>query len=256
MKIKLLGAHNTESKKTRHSCLLVDNILALDAGGLTSNLSIEEQQKLKAVLLTHQHYDHIRDIPALAMNLYLAGDSINIYSTPPVYDILTTHLADGVIYPNFLEQPKENPTIKFTVIEPLKPWQVEDYSILAVPVNHSVPTVGYQVTSPDSKTLLYTSDTGPGLSGCWEQVLPRLLVIELTTSNRFTDFARESGHLTPSLLKQELISFRELKGYLPQVITVHMNPPLEEEIKAEIATVADELNGLITLGYEGMEISL
>lgn len=256
MNIKLLGAHNTESKKTRHSCLLVDDILALDAGGLTSSLSIEEQQKLKAVLLTHQHYDHIRDIPALAMNLYLAGTTINIYSTPPVYDILSTHLLDGVIYPNFLEQPKENPTIRFTVIEPLKPWQVEDYKILAVPVNHSVPTVGYQVTSSDGKVLFYTSDTGPGLSGCWEQVSPRLLVIELTTSNRFTDFARESGHLTPSLLKQELISFRELKGYLPQVVTGHMNPPLEEEIKAEIAAVAGELNSPITLGCEGMEISL
>ena len=256
MNIKLLGVHNTESKNTRLSSLLIDDTLVLDAGGLTSSLSLQAQQKLKSILLTHQHYDHIRDILALAMNLYLSGTNINIYSTLPVYDILTTHLLDGMIYPNFLEQPQENPTIKFTVIEPLKTKQIDDYSVLAVPVNHSVPTVGYQITSPDSKVLFYTSDTGPGLTDCWKQVSPQLLIIELTASNRFEEFCRESGHFAPNLLKQELITFRELKGYLPQVVTVHMNPPLEEEIKAEIEVVSRELNSPIILGYEGMELDL
>ena len=257
MNIRLLGAHNCESQHARFATLLIDDTLVLDAGGLTSSLAFPTQQELKAILLTHQHYDHIRDIPALAMNLnLLSGATINIYSTPPVYDILTTHLADGKIYPNFLERPEGNPTIKFTVIEPLKTEQIEGYNILAVPVNHSVPTVGYQITSPDGKVLFYTADTGPGLTDCWKQVSPQLLVTELTASNRFEEFCRESGHLTPNLLKQELIAFRELKGYLPEVVTVHMSPGLEEEIKAEIAVVAEELSSPITLGYEGMELNL
>ncbi|MBA7608058.1 Ribonuclease BN [subsurface metagenome] len=256
MNIKFLGAHNTESQHTRLPSLLIDDTLVLDAGGLTSSLPFPAQQKLKAVFLTHQHYDHIRDVPALAMNFYLTGATINIYSTLSAYDALTVHLFDGKLYPNFLEHPQENPTIKFTIIEPLKMEQVEGYSILAVPVSHSVPTVGYQVTSPDGKVLFYTGDTGPGLSECWEQVSPQLLITELTASNRFDKFGRESGHLTPNLLKQELITFRELKGYLPQVLTVHMSPGLEEEIKAEIAVVAKELNNPIKLGYEGMEINL
>ena len=256
MNITVLGAHNCESRNTRLPSLLIDDSLVLDAGGLTSSLSLAAQQKLKAILLTHQHYDHIRDVPAIAMNFYLSEATISIYSTSPVYDALNTYLLDGKLYPNFLERPEENPTIKFKVIEPYKTEQIEGYSVLAVPVNHSVPTVGFQVVSPDGRALFYTGDTGPGLADCWERVSPQLLVIEVTVPNRYEEFGRESGHLTPLLLKQELTIFRELKSYLPRVVAVHMNPGLEEEIRAEIADVAADLDAPIVLGYEGMQLHL
>ena len=89
MDIHILGAHNCESQKSRLISLLIDEVLAIDAGSLTSNLSFEAQQKLKAVLLTHQHYDHVRDIPALGMNFYLEKATINVYATQPVYDALS-----------------------------------------------------------------------------------------------------------------------------------------------------------------------
>jgi ribonuclease BN (tRNA processing enzyme) len=256
MNIRFLGAHNCESQSTKFVSLLVDDILAIDAGGLTSRLSFEAQQKLKAVLLTHQHYDHVRDIPALGMNFYLHDATINVYSTQPVYDALAAHLLNSELYPNFLEKPPQNPAIKFNIIEPHCTEQIEGYSILATKVNHSVPTVGYQVASPDGKTLFYTADTGPGLAECWKQVSPQLLIIETSWPNRYEDFAKKTGHLTPNLLEQELVAFRELKGYLPQVVTVHMFPHLEEEIRTELAVVAKALNHPITLAYEGMEIDL
>ncbi len=256
MRIRILGAHNTESRDTRLSGLLIDDILALDAGALTSGLSFPAQQKLKAVLLTHHHYDHIRDLPALGINLFLSGGTINVYTTLVAADAITSHLFDGIIYPDYLHRPPENPTLKLNIIEPLKTEQIEGYGILAVPVSHSMPSVGYQITSPDGKVLFYTGDTGPGMSDCWQQIAPGLLITELTVSNRFDEFGRESRHLTPNLLKEELMNFRELKGYLPQVVTVHMSPGLEEEIEAEIAVVAGELKNPISLGYEGMEINL
>ncbi len=256
MNIKLLGVHNCESQHTKLVSLLIDDSLVLDTGGLTSSLSFPAQQKLKTILLTHQHYDHIRDVPAIAMNFYLWGATINIYSTLPVYEALTAYLLDGKLYPNFLERPQANPTIRFTVIEPHKAEQIEGYSILAVPVNHSVPTVGYQVTSSDGKVVFYTGDTGPGLADCWEAVSPQLLITEVTAPNRYEEFGKESGHLTPSLLQKELANFRELKGYLPQVVLVHMSPRLEKEIKTEVAAVAEALDNPITLGYEGMQLHL
>ncbi|MEE8413881.1 MAG: MBL fold metallo-hydrolase [Dehalococcoidales bacterium] len=256
MNITLLGAHNTETVNTRLSGLLIDGVLALDAGGLTSSLSLTRQKKLKGVLLTHQHYDHIRDLPALAINLYLAGATVNIYATLPVSEIITSYLFDGSIYPDYLKRPAENPTVKLTVLEPLKAEMIEGYNILPVPVSHSVPTVGYQVTSSDGKVIFYTADTGPGLTECWQQITPQLLIVEVTASNSFEKFGRESRHLTPNLLRQELIIFRELKGYLPRVVTVHMSPELEVEIRAELAVVAGELNTQIEPGYEGMEIDL
>ena len=256
MNIQILGAHNCESQNSKFISLLIDDIIAIDAGGLTSSLSFQAQQKLKAILLTHQHYDHIRDIPAVAMNFYLSGAIINIYSTLPVYDTLATNLLNGKLYPNFLERPPENPTIKFTVMEPHQTVQIGGYSILAVTVNHVVPTVGYQITSPDGKVVFYTGDTGPGLADCWQHIAPQLLIIEVTAPNKYQAAYQKNGHLTPSLLKQELISFQEIKGYLPEVVVVHMQPDLEKEIEAEITAVAKVLDNSITLAGEGMRLHL
>jgi len=256
MNIQLLGVHNCESKNTKLTSLLIDDILVVDAGGLTSSLSFEAQRKLKAILLTHQHYDHIRDIAAIVFNFAMWNAGIDIYSILPVYEALTTHLLNGKIYPNFLGWPPENPRTKVTVIEPYKIEQIEGYSVLPISVNHSVPTVGYQITSPDGKVFFYTGDTGPDLADCWERITPQLLIIEASAPNRFEELYRKRGHLTPSLLKQELASFRELKGYLPQVVVVHINPGLEEETRAEIADVAEDLNHPISVGYEGMQLNL
>ena len=89
MNIQFLGAHNSESKDTRPACILIDNFLAIDAGGLVSGLTFSEQLAIEALLITHHHYDHIKDIPMLGMNFYVKKTNINIYSllgfnTPPL----------------------------------------------------------------------------------------------------------------------------------------------------------------------------
>ena len=253
MNVRFLGAHNCESQSSKCISLLIDNALVVDAGGLTSSLSFAAQEEIKAILLTHHHYDHIKDVPAIAINLFLRGKTISIYSTQSVYDAIVTHLLNDKLYPNFLKQPPENPTVKFTILEPYRTEQVGCYSILAIPVKHTYLSVGYRITSGDGKELFCITDTGPGLADCWERISPQLLIIPVTGSNKYEKFAGETGHLTPSLLKQELASFRKIKGYLPRVITIHMNPMLEKEIEAEIAAVSQDLNGQITLAYEGMQ---
>ena len=256
MKVKVLGAHNCESQGTKLVSLLIDDLLALDAGALTSSLTFSEQLKVRAILLTHQHYDHIKDIPLIAMNLFLNNAIIDVYSISSVRDAITSHQLNDNLYPRFLEQPEGKATINFHVVEPYQEIQVEGYSILPVPVAHSAPAVGYQITSNDGKKLFYTGDAGPGLDHCWEYVSPRLMVIEVTVPNRFEKFSRDKGHLTPSLLKKELISFQKVNGYLPRVIAVHMDPNLEVEIKTELAAVARDLGNSITLAYEGQQLSL
>ena len=256
MDIRILGAHNCESADTRLASLLVDDVLALDAGALTSSLSLQSQLKLKAVLITHRHYDHIRDIPLIAINRFFQNVPISIFSTRSVYDTLTNHLLNGQTYPDFFKFPAEKPSLMFTEVEPYRPVQIEDYSILPVPVNHASTAVGYQVTAPDGKVMFYTGDTGAGLSACWEQISPQLLIIEVTAPSSENDFATQSGHLTPAMLAEELRNFRELNDYLPEIIVVHMNPQLEAEIVAELAEIANQLNVSITPAREGMQVHL
>jgi len=254
--IRVLGAHNCESKTSRFACLLIDGVLALDAGALTSSLSWQAQRRLRAILLTHQHYDHIRDIPSIAINRFLHNASISIISSQSVRDTLATHMLNDETYPNFFEFPETNPSVSFTVVEPYRPEQVEGYTVVPVPVNHGATALGYQVTAHDGKMLFYTGDTGAGLSDCWKHISPQLLIIEVTAPSSHRSFATDSEHLTPAMLAEELSDFRQLKGYLPEIVVVHMIPQLEAEIAAEIAELASQLSASITLAHEGMQIQV
>jgi ribonuclease BN (tRNA processing enzyme) len=230
--------------------------LAIDAGGLTSSLSIADQCKIKSIILTHLHYDHVRDIPTIAINLFRQAANIKVYSTPSVINALETYLFNGKVYPKFQELPETKPTINLCTITQYKLENIEGYEIIALPVNHHDPTVGYQVRNSEGNTIFYTADTGPGLLECWKHLSPQLLIAEVTVPNRYTEFALNTKHLTPKFLHDELIKFMELKCYLPQVIVVHMDPTLEKEIKEEITVVAEALNTTITIAYEGMELNI
>lgn len=256
MKIEFLGAHNTESQDTRLAGLLIDGILALDAGSLTSSLSFERQLKLKAVLITHQHYDHIKDIPLLGMTFFLNNAGLDVYATAPVVKAISSHLLDGSLYQDFTKEPPGKPAIRLHTLEPHRVFRLAGYDILPLPVAHSVPAVGYRVTSADGKALFYAGDTGPGLADCWQHASPQLLVIEVTASDKYRQFGRQKQHLTPGLLREELLLFKEIKGYLPEVVAVHMYPRLEAEIKDELDAVAAELGNSISLAYEGRQLEL
>ena len=256
MEIQVLGAHSLETADTRLTSLLIDGVLALDAGSLASGLPLSDQHKLKAILLTHQHYDHVRDLPMIGMSFFQSRGIIKVYSIPAVLEVLADYLLDGKLYPNFLKFPLQQPAIEFHPIEPYTPENIEGYEVLAIPVHHPVPTVGYQLTSTEGKRVFFTGDTGPGLSSCWEGVSPDLLIIEVSGPNSWEKIALEAGHLIPRLLKQELLGFRQLKGYLPSVLIVHLSPFFEKEIEKEVAGIARELEIDITLGREGARISL
>ena len=115
MIIRFLGTHNAESRDSRLASLLIDGVLALDAGSLTSELSLDEQDKIKAVLLSHGHYDHIRDIPALAFNN--SHRTTRVLATPETLEVLASHLLDGVIYPKFIEKLLQKGIKKFIAQE-------------------------------------------------------------------------------------------------------------------------------------------
>lgn len=258
MDIRVLGAHLSESQGARLTALLVGESVLLDAGGATASLSLAEQEKIRTVLLTHHHFDHTRDLVTLAANaaFYSQGQKV-VRGLPYTLGILANYLLDGTLYINFLEYPsKDNPTLVLEPVEPYTSNPVDGYSVVAVPVKHSVPAVGYEITSPDGKAIFYTGDTTAGLADCWPHIAPQLLITEVAGPNRLEDRLRQAGHMCARLLKEELLHFRRLKGYLPRVLGIHIGPPFETEIEEEVAQVAQELEADISLGYDGMTITL
>jgi ribonuclease BN (tRNA processing enzyme) len=254
MEIKFLGAHNVQSVDVAFTCVLIDNMFTVDAGSLVHALTFDELKKLKAVFLTHAHFDHIRDVPAVGMAMAQMKMSLDIYGSQSVHDALMTYMLNDGIYIDFTKRPEENPTLKIHVIEPGKKENVNGYEVLPVKVVHSKPATGYQITSPDGKKVFVTSDTGPGLSEAWKQTKPDLLVTEVTAPNSGDEFAHKAGHLTPKLLQEELESFKGIHSYLPKVAVMHMSPFGEKQIREEIKGVEKALKMRITVSHEGMKI--
>ena len=256
MEIRIIGAHNCESPDTKLISLIVDNTLAIDAGSITSGLPFAAQRGLEAILLTHHHFDHVRDLATLGLNLY-AQRTIELYALESVLDIVSSYLFSDKIYLDFRNRPSpEEPTFKLCPVEPYKEVAIQGYAILPLPVKHSMSAVGYQITSRDKKSFFFSGDTGRNNSSLWQAVSAQLVIIEVTFPNSRQTLAIESGHLTPQFLKEELGKLKGVRGSLPPIVTVHMNPELEGEIREEVEQVSRELGAEITLGYEGMTIVL
>jgi len=257
MELRILGAHNVESRDTRLSSLLIDGVLAVDAGGLTSTLSLEEQAGVKAILLSHYHYDHIRDVAAIGLNNSYSLATTGVYASADTLDVLSRHLINGVLYPRFVDTPfPDRPALRLFPLEPYGAEDIEGYRVLPLPVPHSVPAVGFEIRSPDGKSLFYGGDSGPGCASVWQKVSPQLMVLDVTMPNMLEDYAPRAGHLTPRLLAEELEQFARAKGYLPRIVLVHLSPYYEERIREEVAEFAERLGASITLGWEGMGVEL
>ncbi len=253
MKIRFLGTHNTESKHSKLVTFLIDDVLAVEAGSLTSELTFAEQEKVKAILLSHGHYDHIRELPAFAFGN--SSRRTKVFGTRETLQIFSSHLADGLIYPEFASDNffLAKSVLELCPVEPLLAFDIYGYRVLPVAVQHPISAVGFEIAKGD-KRIFYTGDTGSGLAGIWQYISPQLLITDLTLPNRLRDVARDSGHLCAEMLKAELVEFQRIKGYLPRVNLVHMSPQYESEIEEDVKGVSEELALSISFSAEGEEL--
>lgn len=255
MEVRVLGAHNQGTRDTRLVAVLIDGVLSLDAGSLASTLTLEEQRLVQGVLLSHRHYDHLRDLPLLAFNTFDCGATLPVYGLADTLDHLRDHLLSGALYPDFTSRPTpEAPRVRLVPVTVMQPFHLNEYRIVAVPVPHGVPAVGYQVTSPHGRKLFFTGDTGQGLASVWENIAPDLLLVEVTVPNRLGELARRQGHLTPALLRDELEVLAQQQRWLPPVVVLHMTPALEGELRQELEAAAKALRAEITPACEGLTV--
>lgn len=233
MKLRVLGCAGAELPDFRPPAFLLDGQLLLDAGTIGSVLDEDEQWNIHTIFITHSHLDHIRSIPALADNIIILNQThtVSVMGTVEVIAAIRNHLFNDTIWPDFTKIPSaENPVIAFTTIAPYREYSVKGYSITAIPVNHTVPTVGYIVKSGD-KTIVYTGDTGP-TEEIWTYCSGvDALIVEVSFPDSMKELAQLTKHLTASMLMDEL----EKIDILPKRIFItHPKPQYYERILKEV----------------------
>lgn len=258
MKVRVLGAHKFESRQARHTCFLIDGVLGLDAGSLASSLGPAEQGNVQAILLTHQHFDHVRDLPTLGLGTMGNGRTIDLYGLAETHDTVHRHLLNWDLYPDLTEPMGPEPAkFKLNPVAPGEGFTAIGYSVSPISMPHTVPNVGYVVRADSGGALAYTGDTDSDISPFFKDHLAADVVfLEVSFPSRLEDEARITKHMTPRGLRAHLVEALKSGIRLPKMVAVHMSLEYESEIVEQIASVAKELSIDLTPGHEDMELEV
>jgi len=218
---------------------LIDENLAIDAGCLGLFGSPHEQARVKHVVLSHTHADHLASLPIFVENAYEAnGDCVTVYGNAEVVHSLRHDIFNGRIWPDFIELSGQMaPFLKLVEIESHRPFDVPGARITPIAVDHLVPTLGFLITSGASSVIV-TSDTGP-TEAIWDlaRATPGLKAVFLEASfpDSMTPLANLSKHLTPATFAAEV---RKLGRDDVDIIAVHMKPRYRDQILDELGALA------------------
>jgi ribonuclease BN (tRNA processing enzyme) len=234
MKLKVIGSSGGEFPGHNLPAFLIDKHILLDAGTIGAFLNETSQWKIRHILITHAHLDHIKGIPFLADNLVIKNreQSVTILSMKSVLTALKKNLLNNRIWPDFtIISAASRPVLLLKAITPGRPFKICHYTVSAYKVNHSVPAVGYIIEDSKGKRLLYTGDTGP-TDALWKAAQHLdCAIIEVSFPNKMKHMAIKTGHLTPELLVREIekMEFRPRKIFI-----THPKPLYLKEIRQEI----------------------
>ena len=224
MELRVLGCSGGEADGERLTGLLVNGSVAIDAGSITAALTVAEQIAIQHVFLSHSHLDHICTLPFFTKNIFgHTHGAVEIHALSETLDVLRRHLFNDELWPDFSVIPSPNdPTIRYTEIEPERGYEVCGLTITPIRVNHLVPCVGFKVDD-GRDAFVFTSDTAE-TDRVWEvaNATPnlRLVIAEASFPNEQAWLAEASKHLTPAKLGAEL---RKLKRDVP-VRIYHLTP--------------------------------
>jgi len=234
MQLRILGCSGGIGGTLQTTSMLVDRDVLIDAGTGVTHLTLSELEEIDHVFLTHAHLDHIAALPLIVDTVGpIRKRPITVHCLPLVKKSLQEHIFNWKIWPDFGQIPsKEEPLLLWHTIEVGETVNLNGRKLTALPANHTVPAIGYRLSSGES-SLVFTGDTTTN-DALWEVVNTiedlRYLIIETAFPNAERELAIQSKHLCPSLLAEEL----EKLDRQVQIFVTHLKPGEGTQTMAEI----------------------
>ena len=235
MKLRVLGCSGgIGGARLRTTSLLVDHDILLDAGTGVGDLSIDELAAIDHVFLTHAHLDHIAALPLMVDTLADRRQTpLTVHAPQAVIDVLREHMFNWAIWPDFTEIPTPDaPVMRFQPLAPGETVVLGGRKIRPVPVDHTVPAVGYHLDSGQG-SLVFSGDTGV-CDAFWNTLNQignlRYLIVECAFPNREHRLAQASKHLYPEMLLSEL----QKLAVDCEILITHLKPSQIDVTMAEI----------------------
>lgn len=253
MKIQLLpSTFDQEGRATpeqRLTCYLLDDRVAFDAGSIALAITDAQRDSVRDIIVTHPHLDHIATLPIFIDDLFgFLETPIRIHATQEVIDLLERDVFNWTVYPRFSELRNDRgPVMEYVPFQTGVEFTVAHLKVVAVNVNHIVPTVGMIITDGKA-TVAFSSDTAE-TEEFWQLVnrTPRLdaLLIEASFPDALAELAEASRHFTPASLQREL---RKLRHDDLDILTVHLKPAYRETVVSELNALGIPRLGIMEAG--------
>ena len=243
--VKILGANGGKTNNGMHlSSLQVNENVIIDAGNILNGLG-DEAININHVFITHSHLDHITDLPFFIDNYF--GQRLvplKIYGTKGTIENIHKHLFNWEIWPDFSKinlVAREVPAIEFIEINIGETIKFDNCSIKSVKNNHTDSSCGYVITK-NKNSLLYTSD-----SYISDSIIDEInsnesiksVIFDVSFPSEFKQLAYDSKHLTPSLLKDEIL---RLNRDNINIYTNHLKPSYLYDLKKELDDISHLFN--------------
>jgi cAMP phosphodiesterase len=219
---------------------VINDTVAIDAGALGLWESPTEQSSIGHVFLSHSHADHVCSLPIFVTDvLDLRSAPVVVHGHAEVLDSLARDVFNGRVWPDFLRLVRHNaPALEVEETTETRPVHVEGLTITPVPVNHPVPTMAYLVDDGTAAVVIST-DSGPTRE-IWRVAarVPHLRAVFLGASypDEEQALARVAGHLTPSLVREEI---DKVPAGVP-AFAVHIKPNYHAEVVRQLHALGQE----------------
>jgi len=214
--------------------MLLDDDVLIDAGTGVGDLSLSELSLIDHVFVTHSHLDHIACIPLLMDSVgFMRNKPLTVHATGATLEIIREHVFNWKIWPDFTQIPNPGqPFMLYNRIQIGQAVELEGRRITALPANHVVPAVGFQLDSGTS-SLVFSGDTTTN-DAMWEAVNEignlRYLIVETAFSDAEKEVAVLAKHYCPMLLAEDLLKLKS--G--PEIFITHLKPGEVDLIMREI----------------------